>query len=190
MQFIDREQELALVRDHLGRPGAGLFVLYGRRRIGKTALLEEALRSVPRAAYHVGTRSTIAEELSRLSATLATAWELPLLAAQPLASSRALLALLEGLDRPEVLVLDELPFLVESDPAFPGLLQASWDRRLSRSPLKLVCCGSSVGMMEATFLEPRAPLFGRRTGQLRLGPLPVECCHSQVQSRTRMRFSA
>ena len=67
MQFIDREQELALVRDHLGRPGAGLFVLYGRRRIGKTALLEEALRSVPRAAYHVGTRSTIAEELSRLS---------------------------------------------------------------------------------------------------------------------------
>ncbi|MBI5488482.1 MAG: ATP-binding protein [Deltaproteobacteria bacterium] len=177
MQFIDREQELALVRDHLGRSGAGLFVLYGRRRIGKTALLEEALRSVPRAAYHVGTRSTIAEELSRLSATLATAWELPLLAAQPLASSRALLALLEGLDRPEVLVLDELPFLVESDPAFPGLLQASWDRRLSRSPLKLVCCGSSVGMMEATFLEPRAPLFGRRTGQLRLGPLPVAALH-------------
>ena len=69
--------------------------------------------------------------------------------------------------------MDECSFLVESDPALPGLLQASWDRRLSKSELKLVFCGSSVGIMQDTFLSSRAPLFGRRTGQLRLGPLPV-----------------
>ena len=67
MEFLDREDELALLDDHLKRPGASLFVLYGRRRIGKTALLARALERAPRAAYHVGTRSTVTEELGRLS---------------------------------------------------------------------------------------------------------------------------
>lgn len=78
VRFLDRQSELALLRDHLTRPGAAMFVLHGRRRIGKTALLEEALKALPRAAYHVGTQSTLVEELSRLSTTLNVAWDLPL----------------------------------------------------------------------------------------------------------------
>lgn len=173
MAFLDRQYELSLLLDHVGRDGGALFVLYGRRRVGKTALLEEVVSRVAGAAYHVATRSTVVEELGRLSRTLARAWQLPLLEAQPLTSVEALLALLEGLSGPRVLVLDELPYLIESAPSLPGLLQASWDRALSRQDLKLVVCGSSVSMMEETFLLPRAPLFGRRTGQLRLGPLPI-----------------
>jgi AAA+ ATPase superfamily predicted ATPase len=74
-----------------------------------------------------------------------------------------------------VLALDELPYLVESEPAFPGLLQAAWDARLSRTSLKIIVCGSSISMMESLFLSRQGPLFGRRTGQLQLGPLPAEC---------------
>jgi uncharacterized protein len=173
VKFIDREAELALLRDHLTRPNAGMFVLYGRRRIGKTALLARAISDLTNAAYHVATRSTAVEELGRLSAAVGRAWGQRLLSAQPLASSAALVAFLEGFSGPGVLVVDEFPFLVESDPSLPGLLQAAWDRTLSRGKLKLVFSGSSVGMMEATFLSRRAPLFGRRTGQLRLGPLPL-----------------
>lgn len=172
MDFLDREDELALLGDHLDRPGAGFFVLYGRRRVGKTELIRRAIEGRPRAAYHVGTRSTTAEELGRLSATLARAWEQPFLGVQPLAGTDALLAFLESLRGPHVLVLDEFPYLVESDPALPGLLQAAWDRSLSRGDLKLILCGSSISVMESTFLSPTAPLFGRRTGQMRLGPLP------------------
>ncbi|MEW6364666.1 MAG: ATP-binding protein [Acidobacteriota bacterium] len=171
MEFLDRERELAVLREHLTRRGSGMFILYGRRRIGKTALLQEVLRTLPRAAYHVATRSTILEELKRLSTTIADGWQVPFLSAQPLASSAALLAFLEGARDPSVLVLDEFPFLVESDPSLPGLIQASWDRSLANGGLKLVFCGSSVGLMEETFLSSRAPLFGRRTGQLMLGPL-------------------
>jgi uncharacterized protein len=170
--FLDREKELRLLRSHLGRPGAGMFVLYGRRRIGKTALLDEALRGLPRAIYHVGTRSAAAEELAGISRALARGWGMPLLDAQPLASPEALVAVLESVREPSILALDEFPYLAESAPSLPGLLQASWDRNLSRGPLKLVFCGSSVSVMEGTFLSPRSPLFGRRTGQLRLGPLP------------------
>lgn len=172
MEFLDRESELELLADHLGRPGAGFFVLFGRRRIGKTELLRRAIEGRRRTAYHVGTRSTATEEMERLSASLARAWELPLLATQPLASADALLALLRGLREPHTLVLDEFPYLAESEPSLPGLLQAAWDEALSRGSLKLVVCGSSVAVMESTFLSPRAPLYGRRTGQLRLGPLP------------------
>jgi len=171
MEFIDRDTELELLKDHMARQGPGLFVLYGRRRIGKTALMERLVASLPGAAYHVGTRSSIVEELRRLSATLAREWDVPLLAAQPLASGEALMAFLSSLSEPRVLALDEFPYLVESDPALPGLLQAAWDSRLSRGNLKLLLAGSSIGMMEETFLSPRSPLFGRRTGQLRLGPL-------------------
>jgi len=180
MKFLDREPELSLLQDHLGRPGAGLFVLYGRRRIGKTGLLERALLGLPRAAYHVGTRSTMAEELSRLSTSVAEAWDVPFLRAQPVRTSEALLAFLEGSDRPGILVLDEFPFLVESDPSLPGLIQAAWDRKLSRSALKLIFCGSSIGIMQDTFFSSRAPLFGRRTGQLRLEPLPVTSLRQAV----------
>ncbi|MBM4395333.1 MAG: ATP-binding protein [Deltaproteobacteria bacterium] len=178
MEFLDRESELAVLADHLDRRGAGLFVLYGRRRIGKTELLRRALADRPRAAYHVGTRSTPVEELARLSDTLAREWGQPLLAAQPLASLPALLAFLEGVRGPHCLVLDEFPCMSEGDPSFEGLLQAAWDRSLSRGDLKLVVCGSSVSVMESTFLSPRAPLYGRRTGQLRLGPLPPHALRS------------
>ena len=173
MKFVDRSRELHLIGDHLSRPGAAFFVLYGRRRVGKTELLRHAIEGADATAYHVATRSTIVEELSRLSDELARAWQIPLLAVQPLRTVDALIALLEGLERPATLVLDEFPYLVESDGGLPGMLQAAWDRKLSRKDLKLVFCGSSVGMMEETFLLPKAPLFGRRTGQIRLAPLPL-----------------
>lgn len=171
--FLDREVELAWLDDHLRRRRASLLVVYGRRRIGKTALLERLLHGRRNTAYHVATRSTIAEELARLSTSLAAGLGAELLAAQPLASVDALIAFL-GTVHDATIVLDEIPFLIESDPSLPGKLQAAWDRTLSRGNLKLIVCGSSIGMMEETFLSPTAPLFGRRTGQLRVGPLPLE----------------
>jgi AAA+ ATPase superfamily predicted ATPase len=171
MEFIDRQDELALLEDHVERPGASMIVVFGRRRIGKTALLQRLIEHREDAAYHVATQSTITEEMRRLSAELVRSWSLPLLEAQPLASTSALLALLQGLDQRLVLVLDELPYLLEADPSLPGKLQAAWDAHLSRSQLKLILCGSSIGMMQDTFLSQRSPLFGRRTGQLRLQAL-------------------
>ena len=171
MEFVGRNRELAIIDDHLSRPGGALFVLWGRRRIGKTALVERFIKGQTSAAYHVASRSTAIEELGRLSHTLASAWDEPLLAAQPLSNAEAFTAFLAGVKGPAVLVLDEFPYLVESMPALPGLLQAAWDRAISKSNLKIVVLGSSVGMMEEVFLSQRSPLFGRRTGQIRLGPL-------------------
>jgi len=174
MVFVDRHQELEILGSHLDRPGASLFVLYGRRRVGKTALLRRAIADRPNVAYHVGTRSTPVEEFARLSATLADRWHNPLLAAQPLGSISAFCAFLESCSRTNaIIVLDEFPYLAETDSSLPGSLQALWDRSLSDGALKIVVCGSSITMMESTFFAAHAPLFGRRTGQMQLGPLPT-----------------
>ncbi|MBI5485953.1 MAG: ATP-binding protein [Deltaproteobacteria bacterium] len=69
-----------------------------------------------------------------------------------------------------LLVLDEFPYLVEADPAVPSLWQRGWDQALARTRACVVLMGSSVSMMERETLAERSPLYGRRTGQLRLQP--------------------
>jgi uncharacterized protein len=75
-------------------------------------------------------------------------------------------------DQPVVLVIDELPYLVDHDPGFSSDLQKAWDRTLERLPVLLVCVGSDVRMMEELVRE-RAPLHGRPTLEMAVRPLSV-----------------
>ncbi len=168
---MNRNRELRILNDHLARPGAGMFVLWGRRRIGKTSLLTKAIENDPRAAFHMASQSTVVDELARLSTTLARAWNVPLLEVQPLTTIDALMTYLASVNDRRLLVWDEFPYAIEAAPELPSLLQSAWDLHLKDGPLKLILSGSSVGMMEQTFFHPTSPLFGRRTGQLRLSPL-------------------
>jgi hypothetical protein len=172
MPFYDREAELAFFREHFDRPGAGMVVLYGRRRVGKTELLREFARA-RRTVFYVAEMGSVADQLasfssqafealgeSALSGTVFPKWEAALrFLAQRGAKERLLV------------VLDEFPYLVDSDPALPSILQRAWDAALKRSRIFLVLCGSSVGVMEREILGARNPLYGRRTGQWRLEPL-------------------
>jgi AAA+ ATPase superfamily predicted ATPase len=74
-------------------------------------------------------------------------------------------------ERRVVAVLDEFPYAVEAEPALPSLLQRLWDHELKQSQLLLALCGSHVGMMEREMMTYRAPLYGRRSGQLLIRPM-------------------
>lgn len=69
------------------------------------------------------------------------------------------------------MVLDEVPYLVESDRSLPSVLQRVWDEALRHTRLKLILCGSLVSFMERELLGYKSPLFGRRTGQYQLEPM-------------------
>ena len=71
-----------------------------------------------------------------------------------------------------MLVIDEFPHLVKSNPAFPSILQNAWDEILKDSNVMLILCGSLIGMMQKYALSYDSPLYGRRTAQIRLAPLP------------------
>ncbi len=71
----------------------------------------------------------------------------------------------------KVLVIDEFPYMVKANPAFPSVLQNAWDEILKDSNVMLILSGSLISMMQKHALSYDSPLYGRRTSQMRLAPL-------------------
>lgn len=172
--FIDRQQELAFLNNLLSRqhPGpAQMVLIYGRRRVGKTALLRywTVQAGIP-AIYWSAEKEPAAIQRRKLYAALIG---MPF-SRTPIFGSWAdvweAIAVLIG-EKRQILILDELPYAAEADPAMLSALQHAWDHHLKTSHLILVLCGSHVHTME-TLLSRQSPLFGRMTGQWHLQPLP------------------
>jgi len=170
--FVGRERELRVLEELHGSARPELFVLYGRRRVGKTELLQrfcEGRRAVYFQAAQVRERDNLRAFRDALCESLgdelAASVELPDWGgALSFAAERA------GAER-LVVVLDEFPYLCEANKGLPSIVQRFWDSRGKRSRLMLVLCGSQVSFMEREVLAERSPLFGRRTAQRRLEPL-------------------
>jgi uncharacterized protein len=176
-RFHNRERELGLFGEIHGREGAQLVAIYGRRRIGKTSLLMRWIETgaKARAAYFVAHRSTSSALLAKFSQALQ-----PVLGtADPAFSFSSWEAALSELGRlartePLVLVIDELPYLLECEPSFATILQAAWDRDLRRSKLRLFLAGSHYHMMQDTLASPKGPLFGRTTADLLVDEIGIQ----------------
>lgn len=70
------------------------------------------------------------------------------------------------------MAIDEFPYLADGNKGISSIFQAGWDEYLKDTPIYLILCGSSIGMMEQETLAYKAPLYGRRTGQIFVRPLP------------------
>lgn len=171
--FVDRQKELDFFSHILTRrrPGpAQLILLYGRRRVGKTALLLHwvAGQEIPH-TYWAAEKETSGLQRRKLYARIQN---IPIRQA-PIFDTWAELwdaaANLWGQQR-HILILDELPYAAEADPATLSALQHAWDQHFQGSNLVIVLCGSQVKVMEALQFH-QSPLFGRLTGQWHLQPL-------------------
>ena len=169
--LVDREQELRELRALMERGEPALALLYGRRRVGKTFLLDHAFDG-GRSFYFLAGDTT--PELNRRELLREIA---PLLAdpddADPshFPSWRNVFRLFADLaaDGPFTVVLDEFQYLLGGEEDVASHLMAVWDRELRGRPLVLVACGSHVGTMER--LEHGAgPLYGRWSWAARLRP--------------------
>lgn len=172
--FIDRQKELHFLNNILTRqrPGpAQMILLYGRRRVGKTALLLHwAETNDTPYTYWSAEKEPANLQRRKLYARLQN---VPLRQA-PIFDSWAELwdavANIIGQKR-HILILDELPYAAEGDPATLSALQHAWDHHFQHSNIILVLCGSQVKAMEALQFH-QSPLFGRLTGQWHLQPMP------------------
>jgi AAA+ ATPase superfamily predicted ATPase len=170
--FLGRLHELDVLGELAASPRPELFVLYGRRRVGKTELLQQFCRS-RRAVYFLAAQVREKDNLRAFRDALAEGLNDPLAANVEFPDWGAALAFAAERARDErlVLVLDEFPYLCEATKGLPSIVQRFWDTRAKTSKLMLVLCGSQVSFMEEEVLAETSPLFGRRTGQRRLEPL-------------------
>jgi AAA+ ATPase superfamily predicted ATPase len=176
--FVGRETELATLRSWWEGKTSRPALVWGRRRVGKTALIQRFAEERDRVVFHTGTGDLEAAELTSLSYEAAEAFPRDLrdLAAAPYHDWRDALDHLARMaeSEPLLLVLDEFPELIESSPALPGILRAFLDRNGDRTGLRILVCGSAVRTMWSV-QETRSPLYGRFDLALPLYPFrPAE----------------
>lgn len=140
--FIGRDHELNVlsnalqtVHDAVGSAKPGQCILMrGRRRVGKSSLVEEFLRRAETPyLFFTAAGGTADDELTELLDAVAQ-WN---------AAFRLLAEILPD-DSPSVVVIDEVPYLMDRLDAFEGMLQRAWDRLLSRKPVLLLLVGSDL----------------------------------------------
>lgn len=164
--FLNRERELSLLKERLDSGRAEFVVLYGRRRIGKSELIEQFIKSN-------GIRLLAREEAKTLQLRifgqkLGEFFNDDLLKKTEFTGWDGFFEYIyKKADKRIIIAIDEFPYLVKEDPSLPSILQDYWDNKLKKTKLFLILCGSSISMMES-MMGYKSPLYGRRTGQLLL----------------------
>ena len=172
MKFINRKNELEFLEKQWREKKAQLIVVYGKRRVGKTELIKQFIKDKP-AVYFLADKRTTIEQLRELGRIMGKYFGDNILAKQGFVEWLDVFIYLgeKAKKKPFVLVVDEYPYLVETDKTISSIFQKGWDEYLKDSKIFLILCGSSVSMMESETLIYKAPLYGRRTGQILLKPL-------------------
>ena len=172
MKFIGRKREMEKLESEYSRDSS-FVVIYGRRRVGKTTLIKEFLKDKT-AFYFLATEEIESQSMKRLAGVVARTTKNRLLQNATFTDWLDLFQVIADYEpeKKKVFVIDEFPYLVKTNSAFPSVLQNAWDEILKDNNLMLILSGSLIGMMQKHALSYDRPLYGRRTSQMRLAPLP------------------
>ncbi|WP_436910194.1 ATP-binding protein [Halosimplex marinum] len=168
MTFYDRAEELDALDTAFESPGHDFYVVYGRRRVGKTGLLKELCADRPH-IYFLAAQEAEDRQREKFVEKVADYFDdrVPRIDGW----DEALDYLGEKLTTERLVVaIDEFPYLVEENDSLPSYLQSFVDEQLQGTESMLVLCGSSVSTMESEVLGHESPLYGRRTGQIDVQP--------------------
>ena len=173
MEFLDRVEERRRLNRFLSATDGALACLYGRRRVGKSRLIEEVVKGNTAVVSFVADKSEASLQRERLARDISAV--LPGFADVRYDNWGALMERWAH-DAPSgaVLIIDELPYLVERSPELPSVLQRIVDG-IRTTGQKIMLCGSSQRMMQGLVLNEREPLYGRAREIIRLDPLAPEC---------------
>lgn len=173
MTFFGRESEHRLLQEAYDAAESAFIPIYGRRRVGKSALILHAFEDVPH-LYFTGKQAPAAMQRRAFLREAARTWDIPALDGPETADWNQAIDLVLAhapKDRKLVLSLDEFQWMAEASPELPSILQEYWDREWQHSgKMVLILCGSYLGFMERDILGRKSPLFGRRTAQIGLQP--------------------
>lgn len=169
--FVGRDRELKKLETLYEQREFQFVIFYGRRRVGKTTLMNEFLKD-KKSVYYMAVEGTKSENLAGLSkALLSLRGEETALSAFP--DFEAMLEYIDQLAKSReriVIAIDEFPYLAASYPAISSMIQSHIDHCWKESRLFFILCGSSMSFMEEQVLGYKSPLYGRRTAQFKIHP--------------------
>ncbi len=165
--FIDREIELKALENRYKEKGFEFIPIYGRRRVGKTELILQFIKN-KRAIYFLATSGSKKENITRFKEAASHVIDLSFIRDD---WEDIFGYIKEKIKDRLIIVIDEFPYLLDSEQGLSSIFQRIVDTVLNDSNIFLILCGSSLSMMYKEVLTYRAPLYGRRTGQIHLKPL-------------------
>ena len=168
--FIGRERELSTLNRLYASDKFEFAVIYGRRRVGKTALITEFVKN-KKNIYYMGVESNEKQNLENFSQSIMECVS----NVQTDTMFRSFQAALEHVFRMSqkerlILAIDEYPYVARASKSLASTLQLLIDKYKDSSKLMLILCGSSMSYMEDQVLAYKAPLYGRRTAQMKILP--------------------
>lgn len=182
--FFGREKELKSLNDLLQRRMASLAVIRGRRRIGKSRLIEEFTRG-KRAYIFAGLppeeKVTAQDQRNEFMRQISEQLNLPELTVEDWGKAFQLLGK-EVSEGPVILVFDEISWMASKDPTFLGKLKNAWEQYFKKNPkLILILCGSVSSWIEKNILSSTG-FFGRVSLKLTLEELPLKDCNLLLEA--------
>lgn len=172
--FIGRDRELATLNKLYKSNKFEFTVIYGRRRVGKTALINQFIEG-KNAIYFMGVESNAKQNLENFSKSIIE-YNTGIETETSFLSFQAALEYVFKLSEKErlILAIDEYPYVARSSKSLASTLQLMIDKYKDSSKLMLILCGSSMSYMEDHVLAYKAPLYGRRTAQMKILPFDFE----------------
>lgn len=164
MKFYDREKELSALGNALKQPASSMVIITGRRRIGKSRLVDEFLKT-----RRGLTSFIVPKEEKQVAADLA---EVLADGYKPIFNSvKDAFEYFFTKSKFRLLYVDEFQNFLEVNPSIPFELQRLWDVYKDKTDKVLFFSGSYTGMMDKIFTKQKAPLFNRASLKIVLRPL-------------------
>lgn len=171
--FINRTQELEYLNKEYSSGKFSFTVIYGRRRVGKTELIQQFLQDKPHIYFLADMRGTQSNAL-RFRKRASSLFDNVEPAVDTFDEMFEYIRKQWKTEQKLVIVIDEFSYLAQVDGSIPSVFQLIVDEILKAGPFHLILCGSSISMMEKTTLAHSSPLYGRRTGQMQVMPLLLQ----------------
>ena len=169
--MIGRKKELAVLQRMAGSRRFEFLVMYGRRRVGKTTILQEFAKGQP-VIFFPAQEKNDALNLQDFSQSLQEYFADAFLAPFPDWERAFAYFGKQAASRPgkTILIIDEFPFLAAQNASIKSILQHAIDHAWQQQNIMLVLCGSSVSFMVNDVMGYKSPLYGRITGQMEVLP--------------------
>lgn len=179
--FVGRHQELEQLNQAYQENNFQFTVIYGRRRIGKTSLINEFLKD-KKAIYYVALEENAEDNLKRFSDAISIFKNTDQGGKEKFANFEECFKEITRLAQKQrvILVIDEFPYLAKAYPTISSMLQSYIDHEFKETNLFLILCGSSMSFMERQVLGYQSPLYGRRTLALKLEPFKLSEAHEML----------